>query len=300
MTRVDYLAIRRRWQTFGNLRRLYTNLLPDFDRATIGDSHVLEPLKLRDLSRASSSSRKNKLDQESQTLALFSSQFKRDFHRNLCLLSIALAKQHLGQTAIWHSPEERRNSAIETDAFWVKATEETKVRESCRHDTMQSLEVDDFLFRYLFPMLAKRLLSRVRTLPNGEPLTNYRYLLYPVDLADLVKRKTWKAGNEPRCGQWLLDRRFPWSAAAPLGKTLPFYRPRMVRRLGAIPVGSSVENGNAKILYYNGYRRFSGSPFLKTRKRPVMTRAISVPVLLPRIGRCDEKEGKVDPGRPLV
>ena len=280
--------IRRRWQTFGSLRRLYTTLLPDFDRAQNGESGVLGLVKHTSLSLVRSLT--DKLDEESQTLASFSVHFKKDFHRTLCLLSIAMAKQHIGQTAQWSSLEHLQEFAKEADLAWTKKIVQTKLGKGCYDDALQSLEVDDFLYRYLSPVLTETFLDRSRTLPNGEPLANHLYLLYPSDVAELFERETWKVGSQPPWNQinWVLERGVPEPHPAPVVWCLPFFREMMVEIFGAIPIGRTVDKGNAKILFYDGYRQHTGSPFSKDRKRPLMTRAISVPALLPTLGNLHQ------------
>ncbi|KAL8965701.1 MAG: hypothetical protein Q9183_003726 [Haloplaca sp. 2 TL-2023] len=297
---VDVAMIRRRWQTFGSLRRLYTNLLPDFDRARNGESGVTGLVKHTTLSLVRSLP--DKLDEEGQALAPFDKHFKKEFHRTLCLLAISMAKQHIGLTAQWSSLEHLQKFAKEADLAWTKRIEQTRLGNGCHGDALQSIEVDDFLYRYLAPVLTETFLDYDRILPNGQSMVHYLYLLYPSEIAECFERETWKAGSQPPWNQmnWVLERGMAEPHLSPVLWCLPFCREKMVEMFGAIPIGRTVETGNAKILYYDGYRKHTGSPFSKTRKRPVMTRAISLPVLLPEEGRCDEKDGKVDPGRPLV
>lgn len=278
-------------------------MVPEFNIAHHGEATDLEPVPGMYLCTAKN--RKNQLDNETDALQGFNEDYKEAFHHALCLLSIAVAKHQFGRTAQWPSIEQQGVAYIEAVEAWADGTG------SDFDQMLECIEVYDFLYYYINPTVIPvrdgwvwNEAADIRVVNADRFHLACQHLIYPSDIADLVKNEAWR-GDAPypvNKQAWMLERgledgfrrgiQFNWWE--------PFQRTAKVKILGAMPVGDSVANGNGQLAYFDGYRQRSGSPFMKAFPWPNRCRVGSVPAVVPAYGRNDERHGKEDNGHKMV
>ena len=206
MTDVEVEGISIRWQKLGILRDLY------LDEAISRD---FEKYKLQFVSKGARYS----IDEKSPELVAernpnhnYAPDFKARFYRSLCLHSIALAaRSHAGYWSGYAeddpSIEERLFNLV--NDLWAKRDIVLNGRLVRIKDYAQcdGIEIFDFLYYFLLEKVVPFSAWESRTTQDADRFTyngdeswssllaRLRIALQPLDIVDLVKHKTWRAGS---------------------------------------------------------------------------------------------------------
>ncbi|KAL8994317.1 MAG: hypothetical protein Q9188_007104 [Gyalolechia gomerana] len=275
----------QRWQRFKILRRLYVELLPDFDAAHNHEGDGVIPLwdgaipLQSDSFRARTPVAATELDET----------FKARFHKALSLHTIAMTFRQLGLAARF---KKRRGvspgqiAQLTATTAWCKGSHTfgKYTIDVTKMEQIDGLEIFDFLYSYLVPELFPRgtfiawispMFTTAQTQDCADELIQaYREAyLYPSDIADLLNNKVWEK-----------DSIFPEDKAVYL-KNLGFLENLTVRRgwdwwtpftrrtmtMGALSPEMFIEllRGGKGWGWYDQIRSRAGSPFKADSTWPV-------------------------------
>lgn len=267
----------QRWKQFKVLRRLYVELLPDFDFSHIPGEEGIKPLWDGALPLQTDS-----LQARTPVAATeLGETFKARFHKALSLHTIAMTLRQLGFAAQYKRHDTRNPGQLaQTIACtaWEKgplAFEEVTI-DVTKMEQIEGLEVFDFLYGFLLPKIFSRDTflswnSPFYTTALARDSTEFRTqafreaYFYPSDIADLINHNIWEK-----------DSKYPEDKAAYLKNLgclenltvtggfdwwVPFSRKPML--MGAVGAEMFVEilKGDIVWRWYDDLRIKNGSPF---------------------------------------